>query len=251
MENKILYQFTIDKKVEVEKESKRTSKKTGETTITKKKVIEEVPIEIQIKRPSRRELEEAELEYSIEISNCIKKGILTKAMLAKKYSDTGGLFSEEDALKYTQLYKRAVELQNDYIRLETVDSKSEEQQEKFEKVKEEIATVRKDIVEMESTYQSLFDHTADTKAQNRLLQWYVLNLTYIYDEKSDKFVQYFEGEDLKEKKDFYYKKEESEDEFYSKLIDKASTIFAFWFFNQASSPEEFDELIKKLEKGEL
>jgi hypothetical protein len=35
------------------------------------------------------------------------------------------------------------------------------------------------------------------------------------------------------------------------LINKVSTVLAFWFFNQASSPEEFDELIKKVEKGEL
>ena len=90
MEPKTLYQFTLDKEVETEKESKRTNKKTGETTITKRKVKEKKPIEVQIKRPSRRELEEAELEYSIEMSRCIKRGILTKAMLYKKYSDRYG-----------------------------------------------------------------------------------------------------------------------------------------------------------------
>ena len=50
-----------------------------------------MPVPIKIKRPSRRELEEAELEYSVEMSRCVKKGILTKAMLYKKYSDTGGV----------------------------------------------------------------------------------------------------------------------------------------------------------------
>lgn len=251
MENKILYQFTIDKEIEKEEESQRTNKKTGETTITKKKVKEFQPIEIQIKRPSRRELEEAELEYSIEMSKCIKRGILTKAMLAKKYSDTGGLFSEEDSKRYGELYKSALDLQNEYIRLETIEEKTDKQKARFEDVKTEISQVRKDIVEMESTFQSLFDHTADTKAQNKLLQWYVLNLTYIYNSDTDKFVQYFEGEDVQEKINFYYKKEESEDVFYKKLINKVSTVLAFWFFNQASSPEEFDELIKKVEKGEL
>jgi hypothetical protein len=251
MENKILYQFTIDKEIEREEESQHTNKKTGETTIKKKKVKEIQPIEIQIKRPSRRELEEAELEYSIEMSKCIKKGILTKAMLAKKYSDTGGLFSEEDAKRYGELYKSALDLQNEYIRLETVDDKTDKQKTRLEVIKTDIAQVRKEIVEMESTFQSLFDHTADTKAQNKLLQWYVLHLTYVYNSDTDKFMQYFEGEDIQEKTDFYYKKEESEDVFYKKLINKVSTVLAFWFFNQASSPEEFDELIKKVEKGEL
>ena len=127
MEAKTLYQFTLDKEVETEKESKRTNKKTGEVTITKRKVKEKKPIEVQIKRPSRRELEEAELEYSIEMSRCIKKGILTKAMLAKKYSDTGGLFSEEDAEKYQKLYKDALDLQNEYVRLDSATKKTQKQ----------------------------------------------------------------------------------------------------------------------------
>tara|TARA_Y100000593_G_scaffold36717_1_gene71281 strand:+ start:2934 stop:3689 length:756 start_codon:yes stop_codon:yes gene_type:complete len=251
MEAKTLYQFTLDKEVETEKESKRTNKKTGEVTITKRKVKEKKPIEVQIKRPSRRELEEAELEYSIEMSKCIKRGILTKAMLAKKYSDTGGLFSEEDAEKYQELYKNALDLQNEYVRLDSATKKTQKQKDRLEKVKKEVAITKKDIVEMESTFSSLFDHTADVKAQNRLILWYVLHLTRVYNEDDDSFDLYFTGDDFDEKIKSYHKLEESEDEFYFALINKVTTILAFWFFNQASSPKEFDELIEKMETGEL
>tara|TARA_Y100001938_G_C8089756_1_gene434325 strand:- start:1211 stop:1966 length:756 start_codon:yes stop_codon:yes gene_type:complete len=251
MESKILYQFTIDKEVEVEKESKRTNKKTGETTIKKRKVKETKPIEIQIKRPSRRQLEEAELEYSIEMSKCIKKGILTKAMLAKKYSDTGGLFSEDDANKYQDLYKQALELQNEYVRLDSVAKKTQKQKDKLEKIKSKVALVRKDIVEIETTFSSLFDHTADIKAQNKLILWYVLNLTYIQDEEEDSFVEFFKGDSFEEKTNYYYKLEESVDDFYNALVQKSTTIMAFWYFNQASSKEEFDDLVEKVETGEL
>lgn len=251
METKTLYQFTIDKEIEIEKESKKVNKKTGEETITKKKVKEKVPVEIQIKRPSRRELEEAELEYSIEMSRCIKRGILTKAMLAKKYNDTGGLFSEEDANKYTDLYKTILDLQNEYVRLDAATKRDEKQEKRFEEIKKELADTKKQIVEMESTFQSLFDHTADVKAQNRLLLWYILNLTYVYNEDKDKFLPYFVGDNFEDKIKFYYQLEESEDDFYFALVKKVSTILAFWFFNQASEPKEFDELIKKMEAGEL
>jgi hypothetical protein len=251
MDPKTLYQFTLDKEVETEKESKRTNKKTGEVTITKRKVKEKKPIEVQIKRPSRRELEEAELEYSIEMSKCIKRGILTKAMLAKKYSDTGGLFSEEDAEKYQELYKNALDLQNEYVRLDSATKKTQKQKDRLEKVKKEVAMTRKDIVEMESTFSSLFDHTADIKAQNRLILWYVLHLTRVYNEDDDTFELYFTGDDFSEKIKAYHKLEESEDEFYFALINKVTTILAFWFFNQASSTKEFDELIEKMETGEL
>ena len=251
MENKILYQFTLDKEVENVVESTRKNKKTGEETITKRKVKKKEPVEVQIKRPNRRELEEAELEYSVEMSKCIKKGILTKAMLGKKYSDTGGLFSEEDASDYAKLYKQALDLQNEYMRLDTVKKRTEKQEARFEKVKEETAANRTKIIEFESNFQSLFDHTADVKAQNRVLLWYCLHLTYVYDEERDKFVQYFEGDDFEEKIANYYDLEESEDPFYTDLIKKVSTTLAFWFFNQASTQEEFEELMKKTEEGEI
>jgi hypothetical protein len=251
MNFKKLYQFTIDKEVEKTVETSKKNRKTGEETISKKKVTEKEPIEFFIKRPSRRELEEAELEYSVEMSRCVKKGILTKAMLAKKYSDTGGIFSEDESKNYAKLYKDILDLQNEYIRLDSADKKDEKQSKRFEVIKTEISEAKRSIIEIESNFQSFFDHTADIKAQNRLLLWYVINLTYIQNEDSSEPKPYFEGDDFEDKIEDYYLKEESGDQFYFQVIKKASTILAFWFFNQASEPKEFDELITKMEKGEL
>jgi hypothetical protein len=251
MNFKKLYQFTIDKEVEKTVETTKKDRKTGDETIVKKKVTEKEPIEFFIKRPSRRELEEAELEYSVEMSRCVKRGILTKAMLAKKYSDTGGIFSEDEAKNYTELYKQILDLQNEYIRLDSADKKEPKQIKRFEKVKLEISEAKRQIIEIESNFQSFFDHTADIKAQNRLLLWYVINLTYIQNENDENPIPYFEGADFEAKIEDYYKKEESNDQFYFSAIKKASTILAFWFFNQASEPQEFDALITKMEKGEV
>ena len=110
---KELYTFTLETEKEVEKTHTRTNKKTGEKTTVTKKVTEKIPVDVKIKRPSRREMEDAELEYSVEMSRCVKKGILTKAMLYKKYSDTGGVFSESDAQDYGKLFKEVLNLQNE------------------------------------------------------------------------------------------------------------------------------------------
>jgi hypothetical protein len=251
MDFKKLYQFTIDQEVEKIEETSKKDRKTGEEITTKKTVKVKQPIEFFIKRPSRRELEEAELEYSVEMSRCVKRGILTKAMLAKKYSDTGGVFSEDEAKAYSDLYKQVLDLQNEYIRLDSADQKDAKQKKRFEVVKFELSDVKRKIVEIESNFQSFFDHTADVKAQNRLLLWYVINLTYIQYENDEKPKPYFRGSDFESKIEDYYEKEESSDPFYFAAIKKASTILAFWFFNQASEPKEFDELIEKMEKGTL
>ena len=84
MKFKELYSFGLEEEKEVEKTHTRKNKKTGEETTVTKRVKEKVPVQVRIKRPSRRQLEDAELEYSVEMSRCVKKGILTKAMLYKK-----------------------------------------------------------------------------------------------------------------------------------------------------------------------
>ena len=233
MEFKELYSFSLDEEKEVEKTSTRKNKKTGEETTVTKKVKEKVPVVIKIKRPSRRELEDAELEYSVEMSRCVKKGILTKAMLYKKYSDTGGVFSEDDAKDYGVLYKEVLDLQNEYVRLDMIDKKTDDQKEKLEKIKKTLAESRRKIIETETSMQSLFDHTADTKAQNRLLLWYTLMLTNIQREKDEQPENYFKGKNFEDKLDDYYSKEDEASALYSEIIKKVTTVLAFWFFNQA------------------
>ena len=99
--------------------------------------------------------------------------------------------------------------------------------------------------------QSLFDHTADVKAQNRLLLWYTLMLTHIQKDEGADPVPYFNGLDFDEKIEDYYLKEDVSDDFYLAVVKKVTTILAFWFFNQASTPDEFNNLIEQVEKGEL
>ena len=172
-------------------------------------------------------------------------------MLYKKYSDTGGVFSEDDAKNYTQLYKDTLNFQNEYIRLDTVTDKTEDQLEKLEKIKEGLANTKRKIIEAESSMHSLFDHTADIKAQNRLLLWYTLMLTHIQREEDEEPQPYFEGHEFEQKMEDYYLKEEENSDLYNKLIKKVSTVLAFWFFNQASTPEEFNKLIEDVEEGKL
>ena len=98
---------------------------------------------------------------------------------------------------------------------------------------------------------SLFDHTADTKAQNRVLLWYTLMLTHIQREDDENPLPYFEGEEFEEKINDYYGKEDNSSDLYEAIVKKVTTILAFWFFNQASTPDEFNKLIEDMEKGDL
>ena len=251
MESKELYKFKVFEEKEITKEESTIDISTGEETIVKKKVLEKVPVEITLKKPSRRQIEEADLEFSVEMSRCIKKGILTKAMLAKKYSDIGGAMSESESQKLVELYQKTFDLQNENARLDLISEKSDEVLNRISKITEELSQARNEIIEIESSYRALFDHTADTKAQNKVLLWYIINLTQIKREFDADSKPYFKGKDFEEKLSNFYEKEESGDEFHFNLIKKLSTFVAFWFFNQASTKEDFEDLERKIEAGEL
>jgi len=243
MEFKEIYHFTVHQAVEKTVETVSKDEQGNEVK-TSRKVSEKSPIKVFLKRPSRRQIEEADLEYSVEMSRCVKKGILTKAMLVKKYSDTGGLMSETEAKTLYQNYQKLLELQREYTENETVNKTEDSRKKKSEDLGFAMAQVRDQIVKTEMAYQSLFDHTADMKAQNRIILWYIINLTYIQKEGEDKPTPYFKGEEFEDRLEDYYEKEEGEDTLYFEIARKVSNIAAFWFYNQTSTPEEFDKLFE-------
>lgn len=253
---KQIYSFEVEDTHEVEektKEKRKNKEGVEEELEVSKKVKKKIPVQIVVKEPTRRELEEADMEYSIEMSRCIKKGILTKAMLAKKYSDTGGLLSESDAGKLVDLYGELAELESEYTK-KTLHNRSLEklpkkQREEVKQLNGRLALARRDIVNLESSYQSLFNHTADTKAQNRIILWYITHLSYYKSKELDveEPKPLFEGESFEQKIDIYYAKDEREDSLFELTSGKLATVISFWYFSNAPSKEEFDKIINDID----
>ena len=214
---KELYSFTVTDSKEVEEKTKEKRKNQDgveeEVEVTKK-VKKDIPYKVIIKDPSRRQLEEADMEYSIEMSNCIKKGILTKAMLAKKYSDTGGMLSESDANRLVELYAELADLEGEYTR-RTLKHRNTKKLPKdikaqLDDIAAKIAIARRDIVTLESSYQTLFGHTADTK-------------------------------------DDYYIKDERENSLFQLASGKLTSIISYWYFSNDPAKEDFDKIINDID----
>jgi hypothetical protein len=254
MSRKEIHNFKIELEREVEESStsKKKNKETGkmEEVTTTKKVVKPVEYKISIYEPSRRQVEDADMEFSIEMSRCIKRGILTKAMLAKKYSDSGGLLTEEDSTRLISSYGRLGELRNELGRVMSVKKKTQEQKNKERELTEEYATVRKNIVDLETAYQNVFNHTADTKAQNKTILWYLVNLSYFTNQDGVE-EQLFPGEDYDEMLDSYYQKEEGGDEIYDICKEKLMAFVSFWYFSQNTTAEDFESLEKDIDEGNV
>ena len=250
---KELYSFTVKDTQEIQektKEKRKNEKGEEEEVEVTKTVEKEIPVKFILKDPSRRELEEADMEYSIEMSRCIKKGVLTKAMLAKKYSDTGGLLSESDANKLVDLYAELADLEGDYTKktltnrdLKKLPKKVKDQ---IDQLAAKVAICRRDIVTLESSYQTLFSHTADTKAQNRIILWYLTHLTYTQKDDGEP-IKYFEGDTFDSKVDSYYQKDEGEDSLFSAASGKLTSILSYWYFSNSQTKEDFDKILDDID----
>jgi len=254
---KEIYSFTFEKKeknklTETKTVKNQDTNEDEEVSITKE-IEESVPYRVVMKKPSRRQIEEAELEFSVEMSKCIKNGILTKAMLAKKYSDTGGLLAEEDAKSLTNMYIKYGEMSNEIERLQiSTDSESEKFKNKIGSLAGDIALTRKDIINVETSYANLFNHTADMRAENKVIQWYILNLTYIQKDDQDEIEPLFPGKTFEHKLQVFYDMEEEGDEIYDLIGGKVAALFSFWYYSSGSaSSDELASLNQDIDQGNI
>ena len=79
-----IYKFTVKRSEKRPVQTKRKNKDGEEETVTTNKTVK-VPTDYILQKPTRRVAEDAEVFYSVQLSKAIKMGIVTKAMLVKKY----------------------------------------------------------------------------------------------------------------------------------------------------------------------
>ena len=114
----------------------------------------------------------------------------------------------------------------------------------------DLTETRTSIVNLETAYSSLFNHTADTKAQNKVIMWYVVNLTYFKEEESEEEPKaLFEGVSADEKLEQYYVfDEQGKSEIFNNIKNKLTTFVSYWFFSSSTDKEEFDNLNEDVEE---
>ena len=239
---KYLYQFSINKESELEETVISTNEK-GEQVKTIKKVKEIKPVSFRILKPNRRLFDEAELFYGIKLSQGIKAGLLTRPLLAKRYQNDGGAMSDSEKQKYAtlyiELYRYESDLQQIQLNLEKISR--DEQIAKISEVLTNINETKKELQQIENYQSTLFDQTAENRARNQTIMWWVLNLSYI--SKDDQaYVPFFGEGSYEEKINRYDEYEESEDLFNRETMSKLAYFISLWYLGKANNNEDFKNL---------
>jgi hypothetical protein len=245
--DKFLYEFKMNKLTEVE-ETEVSKNEKGEEVKTIKKVKKETPVTFRLVKPNRKLFDEAELFYGIKLSEGIKAGLLTKSLLAKRYQNDGGAMSEPEKEKYATLYLELYRLQSELQRLElNLDNLSKEDKDKkIEELVLQISETKRDLQEIENYHSTLFDQTAENRARNQTIMWWVLNMSF-YSENGVDFKSFFGEGDYYKKIDVYDSFEEMEDDFNRRAMLKLAYFISLWYMGRASTFEDFKNMDSALE----
>lgn len=248
-----LYEFEINREVTKKVEEKSTDKDGKEITITKDEV-ETQPVTFAIQKPNRRLFEAGELYYGVKLSEGIKAGLLTRALLAKRYQDDGGPMSEPEKRRYAELYYQLAYQQDLLEKLKlNLDKKSEEERNRAAAdIMAEITFLQEELQEYELAQSSLFDQTAEKRAQNQTIMWWVLHLAY--QKEGEDWGSVFGADnnlEFDEMLDKYDEIEERNEPFWTEVIKKYAYFVTFWYTNGLSEQSQFEEVEKmyKLENG--
>lgn len=243
---KIIYEFEIQKEMEVDRVE--TREENGATISVTTKVKENKPLYFAIKRPSRNEKEEGEMNRAAHFALCVERGVITQAALRKKYGDTGGVYTNEEEKQYSILRQRLRDLLEDYKLVSiNLDKQTEAEKIKRDEIFDEIFEIRKKIIDFENSATLFYQDTAEAKARNKLIEFFILNLTYWRTETDKEWVPFFKGATLEEKLVHLSELEDNDDETYLKVGEKLAFVVALLLTSPNLTKEEIESIEKEVE----
>ncbi|MDB4317707.1 hypothetical protein N9973_00255 [bacterium] len=255
---KELYSFPIKRKVKqkisVEKENAKG--KIIETFKTKNKTVSN---RIVFAKPSYAQIENAEFFYGQQYNDLINAGYLTRFLLNNKISESS---SSSSTLSSDMINKAFVENMEAAKVIEFYEGQKdldEEQEKKLQEAKEIFVETQKAVSDYEQFYRIQYNQTAEAKAEQKLIEWFIFNFSYYEDKVNDSVELFplFLGDDFNEKRDHYLQlcEDEEDIEDISVLDNKAIFDLSFetlakvanlWYNKMGSNQKEIEQKMKEI-----
>ena len=171
---KELYSFEV--KREVEERVPYTRKGKNGPIESTKKVKKTLKNKVFLQKPKVADVENAEFFYGQQFNEYINSGFLTKAMLSKKMESMGdsvlGKNSQKELQKLILENIEAARIVEFFGGSKTL---TKAQEKELQEAKEDFVSTRKIITDYEIALREQFSQTADAKAENKLIEWFVFN----------------------------------------------------------------------------
>jgi hypothetical protein len=239
---KRIYEFTVNKEETVQEKSVE-KKKDGSEVTTSKDVVKEVPHKFFLRRPTRAMTDEAELYYGVKLAEGIKAGLLTRALLEKRFENDGGTRSEQDTKKYKAITDRLKNFYEEQSKILDITEKKRttSQKKRLKELEKEVRPARKELRDLQLEEDSLYEETAESRARNKVILWWMLHLAH--SEQDGKDVEFFGSGDLESKLKTYDDIDEGDDIFEIVVARKFAYYVSFWFVGRPNTQKEFQEMV--------
>jgi hypothetical protein len=248
---KKLYEFVVTQKRTV-KESKTEKNEKGQEITTTTDVEKLVDLKFFLKKPTRKLFDSAELYYAVQLSEGIKAGLLTRPLLAKRFNNDGGILSDEEKNEFQTLYDEIFEHQVEaqVLALKPKDTRTKEEEKRYSEIKEFLRESRKKLQEFELARSTLYDQTAENRARNKTIFWWVLSLAHKIDK--DGIEEPFFGDGTFEEKSHTYDEiEELEDEYEDELVQKFFYYTSFWYVSKTNNKDELQKMLEMADNDDM
>ncbi len=229
---KILYTIKVSRKEKVEE---RTENEDGSFTV--KNVDKDVPVEVHLKLPSRRDREEISLVYNAQYGMALGKGLQTADVVKRSLLDSGGIIARQDLERADEILKMYQQKENEIIeaKLEGLS---------VEDLEQERRELSAQFAELEEPQREIFSRTAEFFAESKTVEWCVLNLSYF---KTDKdYYQVFGGATPDSKLTTYYDWCDEEDNKHVAELEayaKATLVYYHHIMGGRTGEEYFNQLL--------
>jgi len=248
MSFKPLYTFKLNKVEEVD-EIVADKNEKGEEIKVIKKIKKQTPFEFALKKPNRSLFDDAELFYGVKLAESIKAGMLTRTLMIKKYDGDGGIFTQNELDRIKDLLVQMGEVQKEGLLLEErKDNLSKEESVRLDLLNQNIDAFRMELIDIENNKNSLFEQTAENRAKNKTMMWWVLNLSY--KKQGEDYLPFFNGTTFEQKIRSYDEFEEQGNEFDQKVMTKFAYFVSFWYSGRAANQEDFEMVEKYLDSND-
>ena len=188
-------------------------------------------------------LDEGELYYGVELGKAIRAGMITRPLLHKRYTNDGGIMNDLQQKAFDEITKELREIYAQQEEINVIDEKKRTNNQK--KKHKELEDKAKPYLETMRRYnmaeESIFEDTAESRARNKAILWWVLFMSYNDDE-----TPFFDKGELEDRLEKYDEIDDGQDPFLTSVVAEFTYNISLWYFARPNSKEQFDELKKNV-----
>jgi hypothetical protein len=240
---KELYSFLVKRKIK-QKVSYEKENKKGDVVEAFKTKTKTISNRVIFQKPSFSDIEEAEYFYGQKYNELINSGYLTRLMLNKKLGDIGGTSSKLSEEVLQKAFLDNVESARTIQFYEGQKDLDEDQTQKLEEAKELFVSSQKIVADIEEVHRSQYNQTAEAKAEQKIIEWFIFNFSFYgddYDSKREHYLILCEDEDDIEDKDLLKNKGVFDQSFLT-----LARVANLWYNKMGSDQKEIEEQLEKI-----